>query len=75
MMAEQFYKDDDHPTQRAKDRMWTAISKSTGPSRILFAVHDSRSFFAGMAAAFLLLRYHLHLLIGIFISPFTQPSS
>ena len=55
MMAEQFYKDDDHPTQRAKDRMWTAISKSTGPSRILFAVHDSRSFFAGMAAAFLLL--------------------
>lgn len=55
MKAEQFYTDDDRPSREAKKRMWAIISRSTGQSHILFAVRDSRSFFAGMAAAALLL--------------------
>lgn len=55
MKAEQFYTDNDRPSHEAKKRMWGVISRSTGPSRVLFAIRDSRSFFAGMAAAVLLL--------------------
>lgn len=55
MKPEHFYRDDDHPSRHAKARMWAAISKSTKQSRIVFTVRDSRSFFAGMAAAAVLL--------------------
>ena len=55
MKAEQYYTDDDRPSRESRNRMWAVISKSTGQSRIPFAVQDSRSFFAGMAAAVLLL--------------------
>ncbi len=55
MKAEEFYTDDDHPSRETRKKMWAVISRSTGQSRPLFAIRDSRSFFAGMAASLVLL--------------------
>ncbi|MEP0822310.1 MAG: hypothetical protein HRF44_05630 [Ignavibacterium sp.] len=53
MNPSQYYQESDLPTSRQRRRMWGRIEASLRP-RTIIRVDDRRSFFWGMAAAFLL---------------------
>ncbi len=55
MKSETFYRNEDLPSDTARERMWRAVSRSTGHSRAFVIIRDTRSFFSGMAAAVILL--------------------
>ncbi len=54
MKPEQYYTEDDTLSTETRNRLWRQIARSMGQRRVLFAIRDARSFFAGMAAAVIL---------------------